>query len=154
MSHLFRKEFIPELLFFIGLGVLLYFSEQISVLIVSRLLNQSFSYYEPAYLKLIYLILGVVTLALWSIMAKIETVELPIKKRAMSSYLLTILVGWLIGTCVQVYLVYSTMSQYGSLFELEQSYSYYIHDFTLVVFFAIGGFHSLRPILLQAPFNK
>lgn len=151
-TSLFQRAFFSELLLFFLIGTVLFFSEQMSEALISFFLNKSFFYTEPAFLKLIYILLGVVSLVLFTSLTRSGKLTVIEKKKALSGYLLFILMGWLIGFSAHNYLVYDEMMNTDSLHDLENSYFYYLQDMVLVLAFAIAGWVHLKPALLKAQF--
>jgi hypothetical protein len=153
-STLLNKEFLPQLLLFFILGIYFYFIDQVAVRFGSAFIGFSFHYVHTPFLKLVYIVLGVVALALFTIITRAHWIELEKRKLVISSFLLAVLAGAVTSMIVHLYQIYDQLAVHGSLFSLEDSYWYYLHDYIFVVCFAIAGFLFLRPMLQRIEKDK
>lgn len=144
---LIKKEYWGILLLMIVLGFYLFFIDRIAEQAISALIGYSFYYQELPFLKLVYLVLLVVTLGLFISVDKNERLSENQKVKGMSSYLLLLIVGSIIGSAVHVYQVKEQMINNGSITELEAGYFYFIHDFFLLFAFSSGGLLYLRKLI-------
>lgn len=124
----------------IAFGVFLYHVDNIVEVIISKLLGYQFFYTENPFLKLIFLLIGVVVIALVFNLNKNQRISIEeIKKRA-SHLVLSMIISFFIGLIIHVYFVYSEMTDFGSLSKLENNLLiYYLPNFMLVIGFLIGG---------------
>jgi membrane protease YdiL (CAAX protease family) len=123
-----------------ALVLFFYFIEQIAEQIVSYFLGYRFFYTEQPFLKLIYILLFVVTLGVFSGIHRKQDLPDKEKQQLTSSYLLSILVATLVGFLLHLYFVYQEMITVGSLKELENDvFRYFITDYFLVIGFVFAG---------------
>jgi hypothetical protein len=153
-STLLNREFLPQLILFFILGVYFYFIDQIAVHFASAFLGLSFHYVDAPFLKLVYIVLGVVALALFTIITRAHWIELEKRKLVISSFLLAVLAGAVMSMIVHLHQIHDQLAVHGSLFSLEDSYWYYLHDYIFVASFAMAGFLFLRPLLQRIEKDK
>lgn len=128
----------------VAFGIFLFFIDGFSESLISAILGYDFYYHDPAFLKLIYLVLLAVTIGIFSALNRTEHLEEHQKQKLATRYILSIIVAGVIGLCLHLYFVKNAMEQDGSLVELEQNiFRYYITDLFLVLGFLVGGL-SLR----------
>lgn len=144
---LFKKEYWGILILLVSFGFYLYFIDAISGRIISHLIGYKFSYVQLPFLKLVYLVLLVVTLGLFISVDKNEKLPQNQKIRGMSSYLLILIVGSVIGSLIHIYQAKEAMINEGSLVSLEEGSLYFIHDFVLLLAFILGGLVYLRKLI-------
>lgn len=142
--YLINKTFVGASLMIVAFGVFLFFIDGFSESLISAILGYDFYYHDPAFLKLIYLVLLAVTIGIFSALNRTEHLEEHQKQKLATRYILSIIVAGVIGLCLHLYFVKNAMEQDGSLVELEQNiFRYYITDLFLVLGFLVGGL-SLR----------
>lgn len=142
--YLFNKTFIGATLMIVAFGVFLFFIDGFSEQFVSALLGYEFYYVEPAFIKLIYLVLLAVTVGLFSTLNRTEHLKELEKQKLATRYILSIIIAGVIGLSIHLFFVKNAMEQEGSLASLEQNIvRYYTTDLFLVLGFVIGGL-SLR----------
>jgi len=144
---LFKKKYWGILLLMLALGVYLFFIEVISARVISLLIGYDFFYIQLPYLKLIYLVLLMVTLGLFISVDKNEKLTDIQKVNGMSSYLLLLIIGSVVGSLIHVFQAKEAMINEGSLVVLEEGYVYFIHDYSLLLAFVIGGLIYLRKLI-------
>lgn len=142
--YLINKTFIGATLMIVAFGVFLFFIDGFSESLISAMLGYNFYYKVPAFLKLIYLVLLVVTIGIFSALNRTEHLKELQKQKLATRYILSIIITGIIGLVLHIYFVKNAMEQEGSLTDLEQNiFRYYSTDLFLVLGFVIGGL-SLR----------
>lgn len=142
--YLINKTFIGATLMIVAFGVFLFFIDGFSESLVSAMLGYNFYYKDPAFLKLIYLVLLAVTIGIFSALNRTEHLKELQKQKLATRYILSIIITGIIGLVLHIYFVKNAMEQEGSLADLEQNiFRYYSTDLFLVLGFVIGGL-SLR----------
>lgn len=107
-----------------------------------------FQYEKPAYLKLVYLVLLIVTIAMLATLNKSGKSTIEEKKDAFNSFVISSVSSFFSGWVVHLYFVVQTVEKRGSFMELEdQFWIYHCADLTLVIGFAFAGFMKLRPAI-------
>lgn len=139
-DFLLKKSFLGSTVLLVAFGVFLYFIDIVAEQAVSYFIGTRFYYVELPFLKLIYVLLLVVTLGVFSGVHRKEDISDTQKQTITSRYLLTILIATLIGFSMHLYFVIQEMNLSGSLLELEQDlFRYFITDFFLVLGFLFAG---------------
>lgn len=142
--YLINKTFIGATLMIVAFGVFLFFIDGFSESLISAMLGYNFYYKDPAFLKLIYLVLLAVTIGIFSALNRTEHLKELQKQKLATRYILSIIITGIIGLVLHIYFVKNAMEQEGSLVNLEQNiFRYYSTDLFLVLGFIIGGL-SLR----------
>mgnify|MGYP000739302402 CR=1 FL=1 len=142
--YLINKTFIGATLMIVAFGVFLFFIDGFSESLISAMLGYNFYYKDPAFLKLIYLVLLAVTIGIFSALNRTEHLKELQKQKLATRYILSIIITGIIGLVLHIYFVKNAMEQEGSLTDLEQNiFRYYSTDLFLVLGFVIGGL-SLR----------
>lgn len=142
--YLINKTFIGATLMIVAFGVFLFFIDGFSESLISAMLGYNFYYKDPAFLKLIYLVLLAVTIGIFSALNRTEHLKELQKQKLATRYILSIIITGIIGLVLHIYFVKNAMEQEGSLADLEQNiFRYYSTDLFLVLGFVIGGL-SLR----------
>lgn len=144
---LFKKEYWGILLLMIALGFYLFFIDAISEKVISSFIGYTFFYNQLPFLKLVYLVLLVVTLGLFISVDKNDKLTVKQKVKGMSSYLLLLLMGSILGSLILIFQAKEAMINEGSLALLEDGYFYFIHDYFLLLAFVIGGLVYLRKLI-------
>lgn len=144
---LFKKEYWGILLLMIALGFYLFFIDAISEKVISSFIGYTFFYNQLPFLKLVYLVLLVVTLGLFISVDKNDKLTVKQKVKGMSSYLLLLLMGSILGNLILIFQAKEAMINEGSLALLEDGYFYFIHDYLLLISFVIGGLLYLRKLI-------
>lgn len=148
--HLFNKEYRLAFVLIILLGFFLFWIDVISEWLISSYSGVEFTYSEPAHLKLIYLLLGVVLIALTSAVEKNKNIA---PERIQQNYLkwvVTIISSFLLGELIHVWMISSALLNQESIMQLEQNiWLYHIADYLLVIGFSIGGFVFIKPLIHQ-----
>lgn len=142
--YLINKTFIGATLMIVAFGVFLFFIDGFSESLISAMLGYNFYYKDPAFLKLIYLVLLAVTIGIFSALNRTEHLKELQKQKLATRYILSIIITGIIGLVLHIYFVKNAMEQEGSLVDLEQNiFRYYSTDLFLVLGFVFGGL-SLR----------
>lgn len=144
---LFKREYWGILLLMIALGFYLFFIDVISEKVISSLIGYTFFYHQLPFLKLVYLVLLVVTLGLFISVDRNDKLTVKQKVKGMSSYLLILLIGSIVGSLIHIYQAKEAMMNEGSLALIEGGYLYFIHDYFLLLAFVIGGLVYLRKLI-------
>lgn len=144
---LFKKEYWGILLLMIALGFYLFFIDVLSEKVISSFIGYTFFYNQLPFLKLVYLVLLVVTLGLFISVDKNDKLTVKQKVKGMSSYLLLLLMGSILGSLILIFQAKEAMINEGSLALIEDSYLYFIHDYILLLAFVIGGLVYLRKLI-------
>lgn len=122
--------------------------DQTSEQIITYFTNTVFHYERPAYLKLVYLVLLVVTIAMLATLSRSENSSLEVKKDAFNSFVISSVSAFFPGWIVHLYFVVQTVENKASFMELEdQLWIYHCADLTFVVGFAFAAFMKLRPAI-------
>ena len=146
-NFLYQKPFIGSTIFLAGLVAFFYFIDKVAEQFMSYLLNYRFFYTEQPFLKLIYILLLVVTLGVFSGIHRKQELSDKEKQQLVSHYLLSIFIATLIGFSLHLFFVYQEMVTIGSLKELEKDVlRYYITDYFLVLGFVFAGLKVRRDI--------
>ncbi|PWH85505.1 hypothetical protein DIT68_09640 [Brumimicrobium oceani] len=129
-------------------GIFLFYADQTSEQIVTYFTNTMFRYEKPAFLKLVYLVLLVVTIAMLATLNKSEKSTIEEKKDAFNSFVISSVSSFFSGWAVHLYFVVKTVENRASFMQLEdQFWIYHCADLTLVIGFAFAGFMKLRPAI-------
>lgn len=144
---LFKRAYWGILVLMIALGFYLFFIDRIAEQTISALIGYSFYYQELPFLKLVYLVLLVVTLGLFISVDKNERLSEQQKVKGMSSYLLLLLLGSIVGSSLHIFQAKEEMITAGSIARLEEGYLYFIHDYFLLFAFSVGGLLYLRKLI-------
>ena len=116
--------------------------------VVTYFTNTAFHYTRPAFLKLMYLVLLVVTFAMLSTLNRSEKSSEEEKGQAFSSFVIASVFAFFPGWLIHLYYVVQTIETKASFMLLEdQFWIYHCADLTLVVGFGIAGFFKLRPAI-------
>ena len=107
-----------------------------------------FQYEKPAYLKLVYLVLLIVTIAMLATLNRSEKSSIEEKKDAFNSFIISSVSAFFPGWIVHLYFVIQTVETRASFMQLEdQFWIYHCADLTMVIGFAFAGFLKLRPAI-------
>ncbi len=137
---LFDKNFRWVTLFLAVFGVFLFFIDRFTEQLVTAMIGSDFYYTEEAFLKLVFLLIGVVSIGVLSGLHKNHVVDDETKQKTASYYALSLIVATLCGLAVHVFFVVNEMNSAGTLYELEENVLiYYLPNFFLVGGFIIGG---------------
>ncbi|RYM35977.1 hypothetical protein ERX46_02985 [Brumimicrobium glaciale] len=148
MGFLFKKEYRLGLLLVLVFGLFLYYADQTSEQIITYFTNTMFQYEKPAYLKLVYLVLLIVTIAMLATLNRSEISTIEEKKDAFNSFVISSVSSFFPGWIVHLYFVVQTVENRASFMELEdQFWIYHCADLTFVAGFAFAGFMKLRPAI-------
>lgn len=148
MGFLFKKEYRLGLSLVLVFGLFLYYADQTSEQIVTYFSNTVFNYERPAFLKLVYLVLLVVTIAMLATLNKSEKSTIEEKKDAFNSFVISSVSAFFPGWIVHLYFVVQTVENQASFMQLEdQFWIYHCADLTMVIGFAFAGFMKLRPAI-------
>jgi len=132
----------------LSFGLFLFYADQTSEQIVTYFTNTMFQYDKPAFLKLIYLVLLVVTIAMLATLNKSEKSTIEEKKDAFGSFVISSVSSFFSGWIVHLYFVVKTVEDKASFMQLEdQFWIYHCADLTLVIGFAFAAFLKLRPAI-------
>jgi hypothetical protein len=136
-------------------GVFLYFIDVFAESVVSFFIGYPFFYAEVAFLKLIFLLIGVVSIGVLSGLDKNPVVDDETKRKNASFYVLSLIVATLVGLIIHLFFVISEMKTLGSLYELEQNYLiYFLPNFFLVLGFLIGGWRIRKLEVIKHKKNR
>jgi uncharacterized membrane protein (Fun14 family) len=142
---LFNKNFRWTTVLLVLFGVFLYFIDVFAETFVSAVLGFKFYYAEEAFLKLIFLLIGVVSLGILSGLDKNHVINDETKQKNASFYALSLIVSTLVGLSVHLFFVVAEMKNHGTLYELEDNLLiYYLPHYFLVLGFLIGGWRIRR----------
>jgi uncharacterized membrane protein len=148
--YLLNKEYRLPFLILIAFGFSLYWIDSITEWLISNYSGIEFSYYAPAHLKLIYILLGVVFIGLTSAVSSNENTD---RDQIATNYLKWVglmILFFLIGEFVHVVMVSNVLIEKKSMMELEQNiWLYTIADYLLVIGFSFGGFLFAKPLIHQ-----
>lgn len=148
--YLFNKEFRLPFIILIVFGASLFWIDKITEWLISNYAGIDFMYYEPAHLKLIYILLGVVLIGLTSAVSSNENND---RDKIRTNYLKWIgvmILFFLIGEVIHILMVSNIILEKRSMMELEQNiWLYNIADYLLVVGFSLGGFLYVKPLIHQ-----
>lgn len=148
MGFLFKKEYRLGFLLILVFGLFLFYIDQTSEQIVTYFTNTVFQYERPAYLKLVYLVLLVVTVAMLATLSRSEVSSIEQKREAFNSFVISSVSAFFPGWIVHLYFVIQTVENRASFMQLEdQFWIYHCADLTLVIGFAFAGFMKLRPAI-------
>jgi len=148
LGFLFKKTYRLGLVLTLVFGLFLLYVDQTSEQIIASFSNTSFQYVRPAFLKLMYLVLLVVTFAMLSTLNRSEKSNEKEKGDAFNSFIIASVFAFFPGWLIHLYYVVQTIETKGSFMQLEdQFWIYHCADLTLVVGFALAGFLKLRPAI-------
>lgn len=148
--HLFNKAFRLAFVLLILFGLFLFWIDDFSEWIITLYTGIEFSYEAPAHLKLIYLLLGVVLIGLTSAVNNNEHFESQEIKRNYEKWVITMIIFFLVGELIHVWMISDVLLNRESIVELEQNFwVYYLADFLLVFGFSLGGFLFVKPLIHQ-----
>jgi len=148
LGFLFKKEYRLGFLLILVFGLFLFYIDQTSEQIVTYFTNTVFQYERPAYLKLVYLVLLVVTIAMLATLSRSEVSSIEQKREAFNSFVISSVSAFFPGWIVHLYFVIQTVENRASFMQLEdQFWIYHCADLTLVIGFAFAGFMKLRPAI-------
>lgn len=139
-TFLWSKHLRGVSVLIVAFGIFLYYIDTLVEKFVSKLLGYQFFYTTQPFLKLIFLLMGVVVIALVFNLNKNDRITPEeIKKRA-SHLVLSMIISFLIGLAIHIYFVYSEMTDFGSLSKLENNLLiYFLPNFMLVLGFLFGA---------------
>lgn len=144
-NYLLKREYLATTFLLISMGVLFYFRVPISERIIYSLTGIVFTYAEKAYLPIMLLLVGFVSIGLFAALDKNQTLSKEAKGKATSSYLLLVLLFGVISWGTHLYSIYNVISNRTSMMALEDNYLlYYISDIGIVLGFIIGGLVYLK----------
>ncbi|MDX1651175.1 MAG: hypothetical protein R3277_01705 [Brumimicrobium sp.] len=150
LSFLAKKEFFPPFITLLGLGIFLFYIDEISENIISAVLGYRFHYFESPFLKLIYLLLLVITISLAIALFRNKNISDREKSKSLIRTLMVTALGGLIGWCIHIYTIQEVLAQERSMRELEENvFVYYSTDFFLLAGYIYGAFRYLRPAIHQ-----
>lgn len=148
MGFLFKKEYRLGLILTLVFGLFLFYVDQTSEQIVASFSETSFQYVRPAFLKLMYLVLLIVTFAMLTTLNRSEKSSQEEKGQAFNSFVVASVFAFFPGWLIHLYYVVQTIETKGSFMVLEnQFWIYHCADLTLVIGFALAGFLKLRPAI-------
>ncbi len=148
--YLLNKEYRLPFLIIIVFGLSLYWVDSISEWLVSNFTGIEFTYYQPAHLKLIYILLGVVFIGLTSAVSSNESNDIDEIRSNYMKWVGLMIVFFLIGEVIHVLTVSQVLIEKRSMMELEQNiWLYNIADYLLVAGFSIGGLLYAKPLIHQ-----
>ena len=140
IKTLFSSELRGVTLLIIVFGLLLFFVDELVENLISSLLGFNFYYQEEVFLKLVYLLIGVATIALIYSLRKNEEATTEEVRKYASQMVLSMIISFFIGLAIHIYFVYTAMINTGSLASLEDNILiYFLPNIMLVVGFVIGG---------------
>ncbi len=129
-------------------GLFLFYADQTSEQIITYFSNTIFHYEKPAFLKLVYLVLLIVTIAMLATLNRSEISTVEEKKEAFNSFVISSVSAFFPGWIVHLYFVIQTVETRASFMQLEdQFWIYHCADLTMVIGFAFAGFLKLRPAI-------
>ena len=103
---------------------------------------------QPAFLKLMYLVLLVVTFAMLLTLNKSENTSSEGKGQAFNAFVIASVLSFFPGWIIHLYYVVQTIETKASFMQFEdQFWIYHCADLTLVIGFALAGFLKLRPAI-------
>ncbi|HLV40686.1 MAG TPA: hypothetical protein VKY37_00275 [Brumimicrobium sp.] len=148
MTFLFKKEYRLGLILTLVFGLFLFYVDQTSEQVVTYFTGTAFHYTKPAFLKLVYLVLLIVTFAMLSTLNKSEKTSGLEKGEAFNSFVIASVFAFFPGWLIHLYYVVQTIETKASFMLLEDEFwVYHCADLTFVVGFAIAGFIKLRPAI-------
>ncbi|WP_123776090.1 hypothetical protein [Brumimicrobium aurantiacum] len=148
MKFLFKKEYRLALLLIAVFGLFLVFADQTSEQLVTYFTNTVFRYEEPAFLKLVYLLLLVVTISILATLDKSENATPQEKQNVFNSFVFSSVTGFFSGWVVHLYFVIQTVENKTSFMQLESEFwIYHCADLTLVISFAFAALMKVRPAI-------
>ncbi|RFC54419.1 hypothetical protein DXU93_08315 [Brumimicrobium aurantiacum] len=110
--------------------------------------NTVFRYEEPAFLKLVYLLLLVVTISILATLDKSENATPQEKQNVFNSFVFSSVTGFFSGWVVHLYFVIQTVENKTSFMQLESEFwIYHCADLTLVISFAFAALMKVRPAI-------
>ncbi|HZH86415.1 MAG TPA: hypothetical protein VFD77_03795 [Brumimicrobium sp.] len=145
---LLKKEYRLGLILTLVFGLFLFYIDKTSEQIVTSFSESPFQYVRPAFLKLMYLVLLVVTFAMLSTLNRSEKSSQEEKGQAFNSFVIASVFAFFPGWLIHLYYVVQTLETKDSFMALEdQFWIYHCADLTLVIGFALAGFLKLRPAI-------
>ena len=124
--------------------------DRIIELMLTSSTNIAFTYAEPAHLKLIYLVLGVVFVGLSSAIHRSENQDQGLIEKNLLKWVITMIISFIVGNLIHLWMLYDILDSKGSLMNFEQNiWLYFLADYFLVFCFAVGGFVWVKPIIHQ-----
>lgn len=148
--YLFNKEFRLPFAILIVFGLSLYWIDSISEWLISNYTEIEFTYHQPAHLKLVYVLLAVVLIGLTSAVSSIENVSRDIIRANYLKWISMMIVFFLIGELIHIWMVSNVLFEKKSMMELEENiWLYNLADYLLVLGFSLGGFLFVKPLIHQ-----
>lgn len=148
MNLFFKKEYRLGIILTLVFGMFLFYVDQTSEQIVAYYTDTAFQYVQPAFLKLMYLVLLVVTFAMLLTLNKSENTSSEGKGQAFNAFVIASVLAFFPGWIIHLYYVVQTIETKASFMQLEdQFWIYHCADLTLVIGFALAGFIKLRPAI-------
>ena len=146
--HLVKKHFLLPFILLFGFGIFLYGVDTISALIITKVAGVKFRYEEPAHLKLIYILLAVVVIALTSAVNQNESTDPKLIRNNYLKWIFCIIVPFLIGDAIHISVMSNALIDNESIMDLDQNiWLYSIADYFLIIGFSIGGLIFIRPLI-------
>lgn len=148
--HLLQRPFrTPFLLLIISIP-LFYWIDMLIEWMVSTTTDVSFHYQEPAHLKLIYLVLGVVFIGLSNAINRSENPDHSTIEKSLIRWCATFITAFLIGNLIHFWMLCDIITNRESMMAFEDNFwLYYLPDYLLVISFSVGGFFWVRPLIHQ-----
>lgn len=144
----FKKEFRLGFMLLIVFGLFLFTIDQTSEQIVYSFAQERFTYYKPAFLKTMYIVLAAVILALSITLNKNQSIAIEKKKNAFTAFISWTTFSFFPGWLIHLFYIIQTLEKKGSFMTLEnQFWIYYAHDITLCIGFCLSAFLILKPII-------
>lgn len=144
-NYLFKREYLATTFLLFAMSCLFYFRTQISELVLTKLTGSSFKYFTEAFMPFMLLLVGFVSIALFSALDKNDVIEKEKKAKTTSSYLLLVLLFGIVSWAIHLYSVYDVIVNRTSMVGLERNWVlYHISDIGIVLGFVVGGLIYLR----------
>jgi hypothetical protein len=146
--HLLKKHFQLPFLLLVGFGIFLYAVDTITALCISEVSGVKFRYVESAHLKLIYILLAVVVIALTSAVNQNERADPKLIRKNFLKWILFMVIPFLLGDLIHINVMSNALMNNESIMDLERNiWLYSIADYFLIIGFSIGGFIFIRPLI-------
>lgn len=148
MGVLIKKEYRLSLLLILVFGLFLFTIDKTSEQVVSYFGGVDFQYAQPAFLKLVYLVLLFITIASLAKLDANAGRSSKSKKKAFENNLFISILSFFVGWTIHLYFVLKTLAEGGSFMRLEdQFWIYYSTDILFVIGFSISSLMIIRPAI-------
>ena len=150
-SFFFKRAFVGVNVLNILLIIYFYFIDKIVETSISFLIEEKFIFREIPFLKMVYLVLLIVSISSFSAIDRNQNIDLKQKLKGISSFQLIVIAFSLMGLIALSWMILKIHKTGSDYYQFEQGIFYFIHDYLLILGFAIGGILYLRKLIHFKP---